>query len=124
MADCTRIIEMPMMDRVPWTKKAVTNPAIFAKPAIRPDVGTVFAISTPFGPGDITSNDATTIKAAMSVVAISGSAHGDFPRKPSGWNLRRVKPAREGRPARVEKSLGLTRCNGELSAQVKWKDTP
>src|SRR6056297_285585 len=78
MADCTRIIEMPMMDRVPWTKKAVTNPAIFAKPAIRPDVGTVFAISTPFGPGDITSNDATTIKAAMSVVAISGSAHGDF----------------------------------------------
>ena len=28
----------------------MTKPAMLAKPAIRPDVGTVFAINTPFGP--------------------------------------------------------------------------
>ena len=43
-----------------------------AEAAARPEVGTVLAISTPFGPGDITRSEATKTKVRISDNDMSG----------------------------------------------------
>ncbi|MFT7559733.1 MAG: hypothetical protein ACI93R_001648 [Flavobacteriales bacterium] len=42
---------------------------MFANPADLPETGTVFAIKTPLGPGEITSNVATAIKLKISIAS-------------------------------------------------------
>ena len=42
------------------------KPPILASPAPTPEVGTVFTINAPFGPGDITSKPAMIEKLKMS----------------------------------------------------------
>ncbi|MDA9158978.1 hypothetical protein N9O21_00265 [Rhodobacteraceae bacterium] len=48
----------------------MTHPSTLARPATRPDVGSVLAINTPFGPGEITSRDAINTNVTMSAQAM------------------------------------------------------
>jgi hypothetical protein len=54
------------------------KPATLANPASFPDVGTVLATSTPFGPGVITSRPATMVKLMIVVASIRPSAPSDL----------------------------------------------
>ena len=53
----------------------MTNPPIFAKPALVPDIETVLVISKLFGPGDMTSRVATAIKVKIVFISIVSFAY-------------------------------------------------
>ncbi|BDA86576.1 hypothetical protein Sa4125_41180 [Aureimonas sp. SA4125] len=57
VADCMMMTESPRTESVPWIQNAVKKPATFANAAAMPDVGTVLAISAPFGPGEETKKN-------------------------------------------------------------------
>jgi hypothetical protein len=59
----------PILIDLRGDKMPQQTPAMLENPADFPEIGTVLAIKTPLGPGDITSNVATNIKIKICIIS-------------------------------------------------------
>ena len=75
-ADCKINADNPKIDKPPWIKVAVQMPNKLINAEDLGLLTIVFNINTPLGPGEITNNKATKLKANISFISIDFPIHG------------------------------------------------